>query len=129
VLDVVVGIVPIIGDMLDNWFKSNLRNLALLETWLLTDRYAGKYHILLMPESQDFIPVSKSKHGRFGSFFGGNSKADDAPELRAREAEVLTGKVRKTRRMGKEEGLIGVSVPAGGVGGNARPDPVFEPVD
>lgn len=100
VLDVIAGIVPIIGDVIDNWFKSNLRNLALLETWLLTDRYAStKYHILLMPESDDFIPTSKS---RWGGWFKGGVQAE---ELDARKRERVSGKVRKTRRMSKEEGV------------------------
>lgn len=33
-IEVVGGAVPIVGDLFDMAFKANLRNLALLETWL-----------------------------------------------------------------------------------------------
>ncbi len=33
-LDTVVGSVPLLGDLFDLGFKSNLRNLALLDRWL-----------------------------------------------------------------------------------------------
>ena len=124
IADVVVGIVPLIGDFLDNLFKSNLRNLAVLESWLLTSSSAQRYHILLMPEGNEFVPRPRSA-SRFSSswFGGGKSTVEDAEK----ERERMTGKVRVTRRMGKEEGE-GVKVGTGsGRGGNA--DPVFEPVD
>jgi hypothetical protein len=100
-IDTVAGIIPVLGDVLDNLFKSNLRNLALLETWLLTDPYAGRYHILLMPESDDFIPTAKS---RWTGWFKGNHV--DLDEQEARRRERASGKVRKTRRMTKEEGEV-----------------------
>ena len=99
VLDVVVGIIPIIGDFIDNLWKSNLRNLALLETWLLENPNAERYHILLMPESQELIPKAKA---RGGGWFGG--RADTAEDVE-REKERRTGKVRRTRRMEKSEGV------------------------
>jgi hypothetical protein len=93
----VVGIVPIIGDIIDNMFKSNLRNLALLEAWLLSDPAAQRYHVLLMPESDEFIPGPRSKwKGWFGAKVNGQ-------EEESRRQEVLNGRVRKTRRMGREE--------------------------
>ena len=98
---------PIIGDIIDNLFKSNLRNLALLENWLLNDQYtAAKYHILLMPESDEFVPGPSS---RWRGWFGGKV---DREEMAARDRERATGKVRKTRRMGREEG--GWEVPVSG---------------
>jgi hypothetical protein len=121
IADVLVGIVPLIGDFLDNLFKSNLRNLALLETWLLTDPSAQMYHILLMPESNDFVPKPKSATRFSTSWFGGGSStAEDAERERERE----TGKIRATRRMGRDEGEV-----KEGKGTRSRADPVHEPVD
>ncbi|CAD6569189.1 MAG: hypothetical protein TREMPRED_005090 [Tremellales sp. Tagirdzhanova-0007] len=124
IADVVVGIVPLIGDFLDNLFKSNLRNLALLESWLLTDPSAQRYHILIMPESNEFVPKPKSA-SRFSTnwFGGGSSSAEDAEK----ERERSTGKVRTTRRMGRNEGE---QVPVGmGTRSKDRADAVHEPVD
>ncbi|WVQ74347.1 hypothetical protein IAR50_003947 [Cryptococcus sp. DSM 104548] len=108
IIDVLVGIVPLIGDFIDNLFKSNLRNLALLETWLLTSPAANRqYHILLMPESGEFLPVPKAAGaGWFGR--GGKGRTQEDEE---RDRERTTGKVRKTRRMGKEEGAPVQEVP------------------
>lgn len=119
----VVGIVPIIGDLLDNLWKSNLRNLDLLEKWLLDENSrASKYHILLMPDVPEFIPsAAKVKSERRGWFGGGGVSQE---EMDLRSEEVRTGRVRKTRRMGKEE-----CVPVGASGTPQRPDPVVEPLD
>lgn len=119
----VVGIVPIIGDLLDNLWKSNLRNLDLLEKWLLDENSrASKYHILLMPDVPEFIPsAAKVKSERRGWFGGGGVSQE---EMDLRSEEVRTGRVRKTRRMGKEE-----FVPVGASGTPQRPDPVVEPLD
>ena len=100
VLDVIVGLVPIIGDFLDNLWKSNLRNLALLETWLLTGGGEKKYKILLMPESTEFIPRPKAG---ISSWLGG--KGVSKAEEKEREKERRTGKVRVTRRMDRAEGV------------------------
>jgi len=121
-LDVLVGLVPLLGDFLDNLFKSNLRNLALLEEWLLNppaNSRARNYHILLMPESNEFLPKPKTKAG--WGWFGGSGPGD--VEESEREKEVRTGKVRATRRMGREEGGP-VGVPVGGGG-----EPVRDPLD
>ncbi|KAL7424448.1 hypothetical protein Q5752_000131 [Cryptotrichosporon argae] len=99
VLDVVVGFLPIIGDLLDVLFKSNLRNLALLEDWLLTARDAQKYHLLLMPETTEFLP--KPKSARFAASWFGTGRQDDRAD---RERERETGRVDRTRRMRKDEG-------------------------
>jgi len=53
VIDGVVGIVPIIGDVLDVFFKANLRNLELLEDWLIKD--ANQYQISI-PPSKQYLP-------------------------------------------------------------------------
>lgn len=103
----VVGIVPLIGDIIDNLFKSNLRNLTLLEDWLLTDPSAQKFHILLMPQSDEFIPGPQS---RWKGWFGGKM---DKQEQEFRRKEALTGRVRKTRRMGREESGWAVPVQEG----------------
>ena len=103
----VVGIVPIIGDVIDNLFKSNLRNLALLEEWLLTDPHAQRYHILLMPQSDEFIPGPGAK---WKGWFGGK---EDVREQESRRQEATTGKVRQTRRMKKDEGGWAVPVQEG----------------
>ncbi|WVW86337.1 hypothetical protein I302_108381 [Kwoniella bestiolae CBS 10118] len=146
-LDVIVGLVPLLGDFLDNLFKSNLRNLALLEKWLLEDaRAQRRYHILLMPEGNEFIP--KPKSSRFStSWFGSSSKTAVDEE---RERERLTGRVKVTRRMGKDEGEkgplndnstgAGASASATGdttgtrrrtrrAGAGAGGDPVMDPLD
>jgi hypothetical protein len=128
IADVVVGIVPLIGDLLDNWFKSNLRNLALLETWLLTHPTAQRYHILVMPETTEYIPKPK-KHGRFSTtWFGGGSTSFDDAE---RERERTTGRVRVTRRMERDEGEKAFGVPSGAEakGTRARGQSGMEPLD
>lgn len=125
-IDVLVGFIPILGSFADNYWKSNLKNLDLLEKWLLdpTSR-ATRYHILLMPDVPEFIPpASKVKaEGRRG-WFGGSGLDND--EMQARAEEVQTGRVRKTRRMGKEECI---PVGADGTVPKTRPDPVVEPLD
>ena len=99
ILDVIVGIVPIIGDLIDNLFKSNLRNLALLEDWLLTSKEAERYHILIMPDGAEYLPKPKSASS-WSSWFGASgSAAEDV-----RERERRDGRVTKTRRMRKDEG-------------------------
>lgn len=101
-IDIVCGIVPIVGDFLDNLFKSNLRNLALLEEWLLSSEpRPSMFHILLMPETTDFIPSTKKPAS--GSWFGGGKKSAQA-ESRAKD--WARGRVDKTRRMGREEGEL-----------------------
>ncbi|KAG8689572.1 hypothetical protein FRC08_010885, partial [Ceratobasidium sp. 394] len=52
VVDMFIGMVPVLGDALDVLFKANLRNLALLEDWLLKD---APYKITLMPK-KEFLP-------------------------------------------------------------------------
>ncbi|KAG8779153.1 hypothetical protein FRC12_024607 [Ceratobasidium sp. 428] len=52
VVDMFLGIIPILGDALDVLFKANLRNLDLLEDWLLKD---APYKIALMPK-KEFLP-------------------------------------------------------------------------
>lgn len=106
--DVVCGFVPVIGDFLDNMFKSNLRNLAMLEDWLLSPApVPSKFHILVMPQTTDFIPSTKKPAS--GSWFSSGKKSAQA-EARARD--WARGKVEKTRRMGREEGeLWGSTVP------------------
>ncbi|KAK8853364.1 hypothetical protein IAR55_004068 [Kwoniella newhampshirensis] len=135
IIDVVVGFVPLIGDFIDNLFKSNLRNLALLEEWLLTSPIATeKYHILLMPEGgTDFIP--RPKHSRFStSWFGGGS--GKTAEDEERERERTTGKVRATRRMERDEGdkvPAAAAAPGTSTGTRSRTrrggDPVMDPLD
>ncbi|WRT70067.1 uncharacterized protein IL334_007061 [Kwoniella shivajii] len=137
-LDVVVGLVPILGDFLDNLFKSNLRNLALLETWLLTnERAQRRYHILLMPEGNEFIPKPKTTRFSTSWFGGGNSHKSEIDE--ERERERTTGKVRVTRRMDKNEGekipvpTTGTSTEGETTGTRRRTrrsgDPVMDPLD
>ncbi|EIW72184.1 hypothetical protein M231_01843 [Tremella mesenterica] len=125
ILDVIIGFVPLFGDVLDNLFKSNLRNLSLLEEWLLSAPSAQKYHILLMPDGGEFLPKPKTSSA-WSSWFSGTSVDE------VRERERMEGRVYKTRRMGKDEG-VGAGV-GGASGSNAggtrkRRDPVFEPVD
>lgn len=103
VLDVLVGIVPIIGDILDNLFKANLRNLEILEKWLLSPQ-AARYHILLMPEGNAFLPEPRHRQARWSAWFGptGNSTTEDETER-----ERQTGRVGRTRRMDRNEGEYG----------------------
>lgn len=89
VIDVIVGVVPFVGDLLDNLFKSNLKNLNLLESWLLTN---DNYQILLMPDNT-WMPRPKSNSSWFG--MGGSSKR--------KAQEHRSGRVNKTRRMTKAE--------------------------
>jgi hypothetical protein len=121
--DTVVGIIPLIGDFIDNLFKSNLRNLALLETWLLNSPEASRYHILIMPETNDFLP-KPSRAAKFGGSWFGGSKGKSEIEME-KERERVTGKVRKTRRMGKDEGVVGpVPVATGASTGVPLADPL-----
>ncbi|OCF34214.1 hypothetical protein I316_04165 [Kwoniella heveanensis BCC8398] len=131
IIDVVVGLVPLLGDYLDNLFKSNLRNLRLLEDWLLTSESAKrKYHILLMPENTtDFIP--KPKPGsRFSTSWFGTSSGRKSEEDEERERERVSGHVRVTRRMKLNEGeQIPVGASTGTRSRTRAADPVFEPLD
>ncbi|KAG9081103.1 hypothetical protein FRC06_005823 [Ceratobasidium sp. 370] len=52
VVDMFLGIIPALGDVLDVLFKANLRNLDLLEDWLLKD---APYKVALMPK-KEFLP-------------------------------------------------------------------------
>jgi len=74
VIDLVLGITPILGDILDALFKSNLRNLALLEEWLLTGSH--EFSIQVTP-SDEFLPkksaYSKGSGGFAGLFSRGNN--------------------------------------------------------
>lgn len=98
ILDVLVGIVPVIGDILDNLFKSNLRNLAILERWLL-EPSTDQYHILLMPDTDVWLPEPKTEGSRMRAWFGlGASEANEE-----RDAERATGVVQRTRRMRRDE--------------------------
>lgn len=100
ILDVLVGLVPLLGDFLDNLFKSNLRNLALLEKWLIDSPVASrKYHILLMPESNEFLPKPKRESSWASGWFGSRATPDES-----RQWERKTGKVKQTRRMRRDEG-------------------------
>lgn len=73
-----------------------------------------------MPESNEFVPKPKSA-SRFSTswFGGGGGTAEDAEK----ERERVAGKIRVTRRMGRDEGEARVGT------GNVRSDPVFEPVN
>ncbi|KAG8907928.1 hypothetical protein FRB99_001436, partial [Tulasnella sp. 403] len=61
IIDAVIGIVPVIGDFLDVLFKANLRNLELLENWLLND--APHYQISI-PPSDMFLPHVRPRQQR-----------------------------------------------------------------
>lgn len=128
IIDVLVGLVPILGDFLDNLFKSNLRNLTLLEDWLLSSHgTAARYHILLMPDGGDFLPPPKThKAGSGGGWsrgwFGSSQRNEEEDE---RERERVRGKVDKTRRMRRDEGEFWgnepVRVPAEAAGAMPAP--------
>ncbi|EOR03744.1 hypothetical protein J056_002913 [Wallemia ichthyophaga EXF-994] len=56
VFDVLVGLVPWVGAFFDFLFKANLRNLNLVEQWLLSsDSSAHQHRIVLMPKER-FLP-------------------------------------------------------------------------
>ncbi|CDZ98177.1 Protein of unknown function DUF4112 [Phaffia rhodozyma] len=87
-IDFVVGVIPIIGDILDNLFKSNLKNLKILEDHLLNNT---RYNILLMPEGRDFIP-KQPKGGWFNSKkTNGSGKKPGIKGSRTRRLEVWEG--------------------------------------
>ncbi|KAF8320864.1 hypothetical protein DL93DRAFT_2163830 [Clavulina sp. PMI_390] len=71
IIDGLIGIVPFLGDVLDTLFKSNLRNLALLEDWLLKGEH--RYNIQVTP-SDEFLPRKSSAKAKpkpsGGGFFG-----------------------------------------------------------
>ncbi|BEI84254.1 hypothetical protein CcaverHIS002_0408580 [Cutaneotrichosporon cavernicola] len=117
-LDIVVGIIPIIGDILDNLWKANLRNLALLEDWLLT---APEYHILLMPDSNTYLPEPRKPGGRWNAWFGPTGKREAEDE---RERERTTGKVRRTRRMARDEGEYAFGRAPNGTAPDVAPEPL-----
>ena len=50
-LDAVIGAIPLFGDVFDFAFKSNTRNLALLEAWLNQPRKVQRGSILLLAGS------------------------------------------------------------------------------
>ena len=48
IFDVLIGFIPWIGQLMDTLFKANLRNLDLIENWLLSDDVnARKYRIVM----------------------------------------------------------------------------------
>ncbi|KAL7409317.1 hypothetical protein BDY24DRAFT_419032 [Mrakia frigida] len=97
-VDFVVGVVPIIGDILDNLFKANIRNLRLVEDHLLAN---NTYNILLMPLGNDFLPPPYKP-----GFFARKAKEDGARKPGA--------KGRRTRRMEAWEGsAMNPTPPAG----------------
>lgn len=56
VFDILIGLVPWVGAFFDFLFKANLRNLDLIERWLLSsDTSARKHKIVLMPQER-FLP-------------------------------------------------------------------------
>ena len=75
-----------------------------------------------MPDIPEFIPPLHKVKSERKRWFG---KGVSEEEILARTTEVKTGKVRKTRRMGREE-----CIPVG-AGGEVpvTEDPVMEPVD
>lgn len=121
ILDFFLGIVPFLGDVLDNLFKANLKNLQLLEVSFIpivrlhvfATRNVGltmangertqehllsdeTYNILLMPRGNDFIPPAKAPPGSGYNFFA--RKAQENGTRKAGE------KGRRTRRMEPWEG-------------------------
>lgn len=129
-LDTAVGVIPFIGDILDNLWKANLRNLALLEDWLLSARPpADSYHILLMPDTNVYLPEPK-KAGRWNAWFGPTGKREAEDEL---DRERVSGVVRRTRRMNRDEGeyAFGAKVRAGNgtESSTSAPDVAPEPLD
>lgn len=82
-----------------------------------------------MPDIPEFIPkASKVKSDR-KRWFSSSGGVDEA-EIFARTEEVRSGRVRSTRRMGKEECIpVEVGVGAGGGAGAGRRDPVVEHLD
>lgn len=93
-----------------------------------------------MPETTDFIPhPSKPRTGRGWFGLGGGKSAEEVLE---REEERRTGRVKRTRRMGRDEGVPLAAGSAGGAasesgygaGGGAGTqrggrDPVMDPLD
>jgi hypothetical protein len=84
-----------------------------------------------MPEGNDYLPRPPSAHGWSSGWFGGGKKVGEWAEDEGRE-----GRVRVTRRMGKEEGRVFGSAAGGTRTGAARGtrsqtvgDPVSEQVD
>lgn len=65
IIDCAIGLLPIVGDLLDVAFKSNLRNLTLLESHLLERNgvcSTGSFSILIPPSDQFITPKLKSGH-------------------------------------------------------------------
>jgi hypothetical protein len=52
-IDAVIGIVPFVGDALDIAFKSNVRNLRLLEAHLARQQKRGGFNINLAPSYEE----------------------------------------------------------------------------
>lgn len=74
-LDCFLGLIPILGDALDVAFKANLRNLRLLEDYLISnDGKCGAGHFnLIFPPSTEFLPKNGPQEVFVAS--GGNVSA------------------------------------------------------
>ncbi|KAG8936841.1 hypothetical protein FRC03_009606 [Tulasnella sp. 419] len=75
ILDALLGVIPLIGDFLDVLFKANLRNLTLLEEWLLRD--APQFNIALAP-SDVFLPRKRRAYSRAN----GSNRPEPDPRLK-----------------------------------------------
>ncbi|KZO98918.1 hypothetical protein CALVIDRAFT_561847 [Calocera viscosa TUFC12733] len=72
-VDLLVGLVPVIGDIADVLWKANLRNLDLLEGWLLNDPAAARFSISLMPKNE-FLPKAGRRSARRGAQANGRDR-------------------------------------------------------
>lgn len=73
IIDFFIGVIPVIGDFLDVIFKANLRNLALLEDWLIKD--APQYRISI-PPSDFFLPRVRKGEGSWNRAAGDRNPKD-----------------------------------------------------
>lgn len=104
VIDCLVGLIPIVGDLLDLAFQSNLRNLVLLEAHLLQTHgecSQGSFSILI-PPSNKFIPDSRSTASSGNSFwrFGRNSaaKVEEGPHKGRRTRPISRKTAQQAQR-------------------------------
>jgi hypothetical protein len=56
-LDLAVGFVPILGDLVDFWYRANTRNAWLLDAYLSAKAEAIRKNVIIDPDTGEKVPV------------------------------------------------------------------------
>jgi hypothetical protein len=56
-LDLAIGFVPILGDLVDFWYRANTRNAWLLDAYLTAKAEAIRKNVIVDPDTGEKVPV------------------------------------------------------------------------